>query len=470
MVLPVSEHAEKGTSQPNEEQQLPRQPPPPQLKTSLPYPDSCLSYWHRTTRAFPYLNYNKTNAVPNSAQYVVIGSGIAGALTAFKLLEAGITPKEVLILEAREAVSGSSGRNAGHVRPDAFRGFSGYVAAHGVEQALKIVDNENAVADLMAKFVHEHDISCEFSLKPTFDVNITQEMVDDEETNIKDFVAAGGSLDGVKSYKGDEAKKRTGVRDALTALEWPAASIHPAKLTQWMLSSVIERGCKFWTHCPATEITRGEGEEWNVNTPRGMISAEKIVHCTNAYAGVLLPQLDVSLLTPIRIQVHSIVPSAAFSGSQALESTMALRYGAMHFYALIQMPNDGMIIFGVAKATGITFDESSYKSEIVDEAVQMFGDLFPGAKEPEAKHGEGLDHAWTGLIAMTHDKVPYVGPIDGLPGQYICAGFNGHGMAGIFKCAPGVVSLMLGGTWEDTRLPECFQYSHERLLRGQMKW
>ena len=452
-----------------DEQQLPRSSPSPQLQTSLPYPDSCLSYWHRTTRSFPYLNHNKTNAVPGSAQYVVIGSGISGALTAFKLLEAGINPEEVLILEAREAVSGSSGRNAGHVRPDAFRGFSGYAAAHGVEQALKIVDNENAVADLVANFVHEHNIPCDFSLKPTFDVNITQEMVDDEETNIKEFVAAGGSLDGLKSYKGDEAKKRTGVPTALTAWEWPAASIHPAKLTQWMLASVVERGCKFWTHCPVTAITRGEDGKWNVHSPRGIILAQKIVHCTNAYAGVLLPQLDASLLTPIRIQVHSIVPNAAFSGSQVLKSTMALRYGAMRFYALIQMPNDGMIIFGVAKATGITFDESSYESEIIDEAMQMFGDLFPSAKEPKAKHGEGLEHAWTGLIAMTHDKVPYVGPIDDLPGQYICAGFNGHGMAGIFKCAPGVVTLMLGGTWEDTKLPECFHYSHERLVNGQTK-
>jgi glycine/D-amino acid oxidase-like deaminating enzyme len=28
---------------------------------------------------------------------------------------------------------------------------------------------------------------------------------------------------------------------------------------------------------------------------------------------------------------------------------------------------------------------------------------------------------------MTTDSVPFVGAIDSLPGQYICAGFNGHG-------------------------------------------
>lgn len=91
--------------------------PPPQLEPSLPLAQPCLSYWHRTTRAFPYLKANRHNPVPSSAGYVIIGSGISGALTAFELLEGGINPESIVILEAREAVSGASGRNAGHVRP-----------------------------------------------------------------------------------------------------------------------------------------------------------------------------------------------------------------------------------------------------------------------------------------------------------------------------------------------------------------
>lgn len=59
----------------------------PQLESSLPYPNSCLSYWHHTTRALPHLDVNKTNPVPASAHYVITGSGIAGALTAYQLLK-----------------------------------------------------------------------------------------------------------------------------------------------------------------------------------------------------------------------------------------------------------------------------------------------------------------------------------------------------------------------------------------------
>lgn len=87
------------------------------MEPSLPFPSACLSLWHRGTRSFTHLNANRQEVVPASAKYVIIGSGISGALTAWKLIEDGSKGEDILILEAREAVSGASGRNAGHIRP-----------------------------------------------------------------------------------------------------------------------------------------------------------------------------------------------------------------------------------------------------------------------------------------------------------------------------------------------------------------
>ena len=135
------------------------------LKPTLPCSNTALSYWHRTTRAFPHLRSNENTPLPAKSQYVIIGSGIAGALTAYELLEAGVDPQDVIILEAREAVSGSSGRNAGHVRPDACSGFGGYASIHGPAEALGIVDNERVVLDHVQNFVNDHNIDCEFKSK-----------------------------------------------------------------------------------------------------------------------------------------------------------------------------------------------------------------------------------------------------------------------------------------------------------------
>lgn len=38
-------------------------------------------------------------------------------------------------------------------------------------------------------------------------------------------------------------------------------------------------------------------------------------------------------------------------------------------------------------------------------------------------------------------------------------------MAHIFTCAPGLVTLMEGGTWADTGLPECLEITPERLAK-----
>ena len=87
------------------------------MEPSLPIPSPSLSFWHRTTRAFQHLNANYQAAVPPSTKYLIIGSGITGALTAWELVKSGVKGDDVLIVEAREAVSGATGRNAGHVRP-----------------------------------------------------------------------------------------------------------------------------------------------------------------------------------------------------------------------------------------------------------------------------------------------------------------------------------------------------------------
>lgn len=75
--------------------------PPP----ALPVENPCLSYWQRTSRAFPHLQANRAAPVPATCKYVIIGSGIAGATTVFELIENGAKADEVLILEAREAAS-----------------------------------------------------------------------------------------------------------------------------------------------------------------------------------------------------------------------------------------------------------------------------------------------------------------------------------------------------------------------------
>jgi hypothetical protein len=46
--------------------------------------------------------------------------------------------KKVVIVEARQFCSGATGRNAGHCKPDQWRGFMDYEKSFGTQQALKV--------------------------------------------------------------------------------------------------------------------------------------------------------------------------------------------------------------------------------------------------------------------------------------------------------------------------------------------
>jgi hypothetical protein len=175
---------------------------------------------------------------------------------------------------------------------------------------------------------------------------------------------------------------------------------------------------------------------------------------------------------------------------------MSLRHSLKHFYSVIQRQRDGLLILGASRTnpnisaaaveSRLTTDDRAFNAEIADDAISHFAKCFPVCAAEKLRHGEGLQHVWTGIIGMTADSVPFVGAVDQMPGQFVCAGFNGHGeiallhpcdfiyiyitdlhigMARIFTCAPGLVKLVLGGAWADTGLPECFNSSKERLER-----
>ena len=90
----------------------------------FPHPDSSLSFWLQGARSSPLFGHRTTEAIPDSAEVVIIGAGISGAATAYFMLTGPSPPKSVVILEAKEACYGATGRNGGHCRPDCYRGSS----------------------------------------------------------------------------------------------------------------------------------------------------------------------------------------------------------------------------------------------------------------------------------------------------------------------------------------------------------
>lgn len=76
-------------------------------QAQLPSVESTNSYWHKEPSE-KLLGYRSTAELPSTAEVVVVGSGITGTFTARELVKRGC--KNVVLLEAREACWGATGR------------------------------------------------------------------------------------------------------------------------------------------------------------------------------------------------------------------------------------------------------------------------------------------------------------------------------------------------------------------------
>jgi len=78
-------------------------------QATLPTPNSTKSYWHKDPDP-ALMGHRTTIDLPQTADYVIIGSGITGAVAARTLKETVGKDASVLMLEAREACWGATGR------------------------------------------------------------------------------------------------------------------------------------------------------------------------------------------------------------------------------------------------------------------------------------------------------------------------------------------------------------------------
>lgn len=69
-------------------------------------------------------------------------------------------------------------------------------------------------------------------------------------------------------------------------------------------------------------------------------------------------------------------------------------------------------------------------------------------------------------MGYSADSAPHVGEVPSRPGQYISAGFTGHGMPVIFLTSKGLAEMILEGKKfeeTETRVPRIYKTTAERL-------
>lgn len=234
-----------------------------------------------------------------------------------------------------------------------------------------------------------------------------------------------------------------------------------------LLSKLVARGINLQTHTPVTTVssTVDSMGRWVVTTSRGVIRAKKVIFASNAYTAAIAPQFEQKIV-PVRGICSRLVPALPDKASQ-LPHSYSIRYGpALYDYMIPRLDNS--IIIGGAKDR-FWHDKSHWysvtdDSKLIEPAADYFDGLmqrhFTGWKES----GAYTDQVWTGIMGWSSDFMPFIGEVPGKNGQYIIAGFSGHGMPIIYLASKALAEMLRGEkAFEDTGLPAVFKPTQERL-------
>jgi glycine/D-amino acid oxidase-like deaminating enzyme len=389
--------------------------------------------------------------------------------------------KRIVVIEAREFCSGATGRNAGHCKPDRFRHFAKFEAQFGAEQALKIQQSEQASWEGLVKYVQENGVGCDLWIGETLDVPLDDEVAKLAEETLNNFKNAGGVVGNLRVINDPvEAANVSRIKSAKACYAWPASTLQPWKLTAHIMRNNLNQGVNLQTYTTVRLVTESKSgsRKWIVHTDRGEVACDTVVYASNAYTAAIEPSFK-GIITPKPHMCNKFVPPRTFSGSKALKNSygVLLSNGALHSINP-RCIGDGAVMFGgsnpgqkaldkwVEEHPEHCIDDSFASIEMVAKHAREFADAeFHGWGEADFGPGEGFDYSWSGIIGLSADGVPLIGEIPGKPGQWICAGHHGHGMARVFTAAPGLVKLMNGDSWQITGLPDVYQLTEERLDR-----
>ncbi|KAI3401090.1 hypothetical protein diail_235 [Diaporthe ilicicola] len=440
----------------------------PSIKTGLPVANATLPFWR--TELHELDAFRSSEVLPSECDILVIGAGYAGVSTLYHLLDSkdAPDPSRIVMLEAREACSGASGRNGGHIKPDVYYNILKYTKKYGAANAAAFARFEAKNVLAVKELVEREKIDCDFVLTRALDVYLDEAHAKSTYAAYQELRRLGVlNLGDVHYSEGQDAEAMSGVKDTKCCFSFTAAHLWPYKLVMSLLSKVVAKGINLQTGTPVTSVSTETDStgRWTVTTLRGLILTKKIIFATNGYTAAIAPQFE-ERIVPVRGVCSRIVPTTVENTSR-LVHTYSLRYGpALYDYMIPRL--DKSIVIGGAKQS-FWHDKSHWygqtdDSNLIEPATGYFDGLmqrhFSGWEKSEAY----TESVWTGIMGWTSDFMPYVGHVPDKKGQYIAAGFSGHGMPLIHLASKSLAGIIRGEkTFEETELPAVFKPTIERL-------
>ncbi|RME78484.1 FAD-binding oxidoreductase [Candidatus Woesearchaeota archaeon] len=370
-----------------------------------------LSYWldRQYTPREPLLDVVTT-------QYCIVGGGITGVSLAYYLAKLG---KHVILLEADEIASKASGRNGGLLVPGLEKRYDLCVQDYGRPVAHKIWQLTSQAIEIMKTLCEEEHIDAQFLQEGVIKYAMNQEELNDLITRHAPYS---------QLLTKEEAQKKS-LRKCVGALEYPkGASYDPATFVRGLARLAEEEGATLYENALVVDWIH-QTDHYSIETSGGVVHAQKIILCTNAYTKELID-------LPIRPVRNQALATSSFK-----RTLTGGHYSADGWMYFKQTPSGEVILGG-----GRDKDKKTEETDVDDLNPTIQGYLTNYLGNLPLSGAFAITHRWAGIMGFTPDKLPIIGEVK--KDIHVLAGFSGLGNALGFLCAKEYAQKLINGFCE----------------------
>ena len=337
---------------------------------------------------------------------IVVGAGITGACVAYGLAADG---RRVVMLDRTAPARGSTLASTALITFELDLPLHLLARSVGEAAAIAVWHHSLESLDALRALVHREQISCDWL--PHDSLYVTGNAYGHRALRAEAAMRHACGLPGT-FVPSRQLREQYGI-DRTGALHAEAVAVaDPAKLTRGILAAI-----------PALEIhspievrsVRSEAGSLALDTTRGTIRASTVVFCTGYSLLDCLPRTGLSVES-----TWAIATTPRTAHPEWLDTTMVWEGSDPYLY-LRSAPGGGLIIGGRDEhgadrhADPLLMPRKA--RQIAADAARLLG---IGPLE--------VDRTWSGVFGASESGLPVIGPVPGLPGCHVVAGFGGNGI------------------------------------------
>jgi glycine/D-amino acid oxidase-like deaminating enzyme len=328
---------------------------------------------------------------------LVIGSGYTGLHAALVTARGN---RSTQVIDTHSPGWGCSTRNGGQISPSIKPSLAALTRIYGADRAMAIRNEGYTSLDWIEEFITSESISCDFQRNGRFHAAHTPAhfdalVGDAHQLNREEGVpfevvsrADQGAELGTDAYYGGVVFTRH-------------AAVDPAKYYAGLLRVAIEAGVVVTGNCPAQSIRR-RGAGFVVDTPKGEITANKVIIATNGYTTDLVPWVQRRVI-PIGTYMIATEPLPTALMDKLFPKNRVVSDTCKVIYYYRPSPDRRRVLFG-GRVSADETDPSISGPKLQTDMCRIFPELA----------GYDYTHSWTGTVAFTFDQLAHMGQHEGI--------------------------------------------------------